>query len=580
MKLNYFTLQNDFQLRLSFFDNIIVVASYLGVQCSPILYPLLQQGLCDGEEIIISKTIDSIAALCEQGILQKSTIYELLKEILPLLYHPNSWISYSLVHLFSILAQHLTFIDLNCKVAPMLKPYLNRPVHSLSSRHLLYDALRKPLPRNVFDTVLDVFDYRSFESLIQVLTYRNQIRQRQKATSNREIDGTPYRRLLAENINDEMEEQLLKLSDLLRKIHRNRRNHQHKKTGECSNVIAQRHTKLGRVVKLLESTPQTESSSTISNQEWQHMFGPKHSQRLGLSESSNTVIEGYEAREVDFSYFECSPYSRDVRCMLMHKKDRFLPLKISEKCQQRAIRPKGFLVSHLQEHKSSVNQMARFGESSCFFTCSDDGTIRLWDLSGFENRYVINRSKYLFKMEFSNGSAINFKGLVCCGQNLVSYTSEGIVVVFECNPQTAVISHVCSFKAGSPHSSVSPLVTSLTVLSETTFALSLTDSTVYVYDTRSLNSTHFFVPAFKVRVAPNQRTITAIAGNEVALFVGTSHGYVAAFDLRFQLKVNYFNHPTTARIARLALTPSGLYSSGKQSVRRVRQSFNLFFCCM
>ena len=60
--------QNDFQLRLSFFDNIIVIASFLGVQCSPILYPLLQQGLCDAEETIISKTIGAIASLAEQGM--------------------------------------------------------------------------------------------------------------------------------------------------------------------------------------------------------------------------------------------------------------------------------------------------------------------------------------------------------------------------------------------------------------------------------------------------------------------------------------------------------------------------------
>lgn len=63
-----FSLQNDFQLRLAFFDNIIVIASYLGVQCSPILYPLLQQGLCDAEELVICKAISSVASLTEQGI--------------------------------------------------------------------------------------------------------------------------------------------------------------------------------------------------------------------------------------------------------------------------------------------------------------------------------------------------------------------------------------------------------------------------------------------------------------------------------------------------------------------------------
>jgi hypothetical protein len=47
-----------------------VIASYLGSQCSPILQPLLQQGLSDAEETIIYKTIMSISSLVEQGFNQ------------------------------------------------------------------------------------------------------------------------------------------------------------------------------------------------------------------------------------------------------------------------------------------------------------------------------------------------------------------------------------------------------------------------------------------------------------------------------------------------------------------------------
>ena len=65
---SYSVQQNDFQLRASFFENIIVIASYLGSQCSPILQPLLQQGLSDAEEIIIYKTIISLSSLIEQGL--------------------------------------------------------------------------------------------------------------------------------------------------------------------------------------------------------------------------------------------------------------------------------------------------------------------------------------------------------------------------------------------------------------------------------------------------------------------------------------------------------------------------------
>ena len=51
------------QLRLSFYDNIIGVAAFVGQQCSPILLPLLQQGLSDSEEFVIAKSINTMASL-------------------------------------------------------------------------------------------------------------------------------------------------------------------------------------------------------------------------------------------------------------------------------------------------------------------------------------------------------------------------------------------------------------------------------------------------------------------------------------------------------------------------------------
>ena len=54
---------DSLQLRLSFYDNIIGVAAFVGQQCSPILLPLLQQGLSDSEEFVIAKSINTMASL-------------------------------------------------------------------------------------------------------------------------------------------------------------------------------------------------------------------------------------------------------------------------------------------------------------------------------------------------------------------------------------------------------------------------------------------------------------------------------------------------------------------------------------
>ena len=67
MNLYFFEMSSYFffilQLRLSFYDNIIGVAAFVGQQCSPILLPLLQQGLSDSEEFVIAKSINTMASL-------------------------------------------------------------------------------------------------------------------------------------------------------------------------------------------------------------------------------------------------------------------------------------------------------------------------------------------------------------------------------------------------------------------------------------------------------------------------------------------------------------------------------------
>ena len=84
--------KEDPQLRLSFYENIIGVAAFVGWQCSPILLPLLLQGLSDPEEFVISRCINTMASLTSLQLLQKVALYELLKETTPYLLHPNLWI--------------------------------------------------------------------------------------------------------------------------------------------------------------------------------------------------------------------------------------------------------------------------------------------------------------------------------------------------------------------------------------------------------------------------------------------------------------------------------------------------------
>jgi len=72
--------KEDKELRGSFYECIVGVAAYVGWHSSPILMPLLQQGLSDPEEFVTTKAINAMATLTELGLLHKSALYQLLSE--------------------------------------------------------------------------------------------------------------------------------------------------------------------------------------------------------------------------------------------------------------------------------------------------------------------------------------------------------------------------------------------------------------------------------------------------------------------------------------------------------------------
>ncbi|CAA9997654.1 unnamed protein product [Nesidiocoris tenuis] len=138
--------KDDKQLRGSFFDCIVGVAAFIGVHSSPILSPLLQQGLTDTEEFVIRKAINAITALTELSLLHKSSLYQLLGESAQFLAHPNLWIRQAVVGFISALARTLNIVDVQCKVMPMIEPYLKHNVIQLEKelfRRLTSDGMNE-----------------------------------------------------------------------------------------------------------------------------------------------------------------------------------------------------------------------------------------------------------------------------------------------------------------------------------------------------------------------------------------------------------------------------------------------------
>nr|XP_042126231.1 phosphoinositide 3-kinase regulatory subunit 4-like [Peromyscus maniculatus bairdii]XP_042126232.1 phosphoinositide 3-kinase regulatory subunit 4-like [Peromyscus maniculatus bairdii] len=54
-------------------------------------------------------------------------------------------------------------------------------------------------------------------------------------------------------------------------------------------------------------------------------------------------------------------------------------------------RPKGLLVAHLHEHKSAVNRIRVSDEHLLFATCSNDGTVKIWNSQKMEGKTTTTR---------------------------------------------------------------------------------------------------------------------------------------------------------------------------------------------
>jgi phosphoinositide-3-kinase regulatory subunit 4 len=174
--------KDDKNLRGTFFDCIVGIATYVGWHSSPILIPLLQQGFSDPEEFVIAKAIRATTALAELGLLQKISLVEFISECACFLNHPNLWIRHEICGLISISAKILSPIDVQCKIMPHVTPHLKTPLIQIERTELLLDCLNPSIPRSVYDMVLK---FPEISQLMEVL------KERKSARSKAGANGIP-----------------------------------------------------------------------------------------------------------------------------------------------------------------------------------------------------------------------------------------------------------------------------------------------------------------------------------------------------------------------------------------------------
>lgn len=505
---------------------------------------------------------------------------------MPLVYHPNDWILNSIIKLLALVKNNIDLVEWTVKIQPIFLPYFRPEATYYLDDYVSKHKLKAQIPRNIYETILFCKDQETLLAFFNHLSLKYS-----KGNLNDELllNNSIYKRLMAENICVGIEKKILTLSDLMIKIYRNRKNYNTiiKQHDEPSNIIYLKKYNLSRCKEIplvnysasahYSEDHGAEHTNQATNPEWLQMFGP-HDNNVSHSYPSSNVkssmgfklnkelmqseLKANEFKNPDL-FVKCPPYARDVQMLEYHKKQTYMPFLINENYSTNINRPKGIMLASIYDHKGCVNQMTQYNNEKIFITCSNDGSIRLWDIIDYPISHSLEiRSlhKY-FGWSPEDNFNLSYMGVICCDRYIISYTNECKIIVFEIDWSRLLLT--CSFKISQNINKV-VLITGLCRLSQNLFAVSLTDSSIYIYDTRLLLTPYFNVPIMKIQLSAGNRYITSIDGNELILFSGTSRGSIYGFDLRFKLKVcNYlYDSKKSTQIAKLKYTPYGLLSSG------------------
>ncbi|OAQ30331.1 ARM repeat-containing protein [Linnemannia elongata AG-77] len=211
-------------------------------------------------------------------------------------------------------------------------------------------------------------------------------------------------------------------------------------------------------------------------------------------------------------------------------------------------RPKGILVAHLAEHKAAVNQICVSPDHNFFVSCSDDGSVKIWDTARLEKN-VTNRARMSYN---SIGGKVTCMSFIENTHSVAAASDNGSIHVFR-------VHYISSGKYGKCET-----VRKITLNNE--YAVTMehyhTESqSLLVYATNRGNIYALELgtmrPAWQLSNNISHGVITAmvIDRRKSWLLVGTNRGVLTLWDLRFMISIRSWVHPTKSRISRLVIQP-------------------------
>ncbi|UMM18342.1 hypothetical protein L5515_014451 [Caenorhabditis briggsae] len=151
----FLNAKTEWRLRAAFFDSLPVCVQ----KRSEGMVPLLQLGLQDGEEHVITRALGCIHILIKNENLDRLSVKKLLDDVLPFLVHPNDWIRSAVCDILLAINSQWHKAEIHVKLIPLVSPFIEeskRRILTLQSKSVLMSQLIDPIPRVTFNQIIEL----------------------------------------------------------------------------------------------------------------------------------------------------------------------------------------------------------------------------------------------------------------------------------------------------------------------------------------------------------------------------------------------------------------------------------------
>ncbi|KAF8363448.1 vps-15, partial [Pristionchus pacificus] len=398
----------DWRMRVAFYESLPLVVKTRTIASSGI-DSLLQQGLRDQEELVVSRVLSSIRLLSLSGIFTTHILYNtILTDAIPFLIHPNESIRGETAEFIVSLHSILSLPDMHSRILPRVLPYLktSHPLIGLNNKLVLMESLISPISREVWKelTVLSrkdsvkVFHYIKGNGSGKEITFRDLLDNRDSKSKD---EGIKEKLKRMEKIVDGMIEQREK----------NRGEREWKERGKVDLKDVDK-----KEFSLIASTKDSFATSG-------HATMP-----MSVYDAYVEELLGYKKREVEARIHSFSLPS---------------PSNTGKGAIEKM---KGIVVMHLHEHSKGITQLSVNEEGSHVASSSSDGSFKLWSCSqmgGDSYGAVRSDATYSFKSTRDDRSWA-LTGIGWTGDSqLVVASSSGELLWADTNTEVKEMSRIC-----------------------------------------------------------------------------------------------------------------------------------------